>query len=146
MTNKDEMWARNTARALAGPIAAALLLALAGCATAPPPPEEMKSLVWPAPPLPTRIQFVRSIFSEEDLNRDITFNEKLVEFISGKKPPLNRIAEPMGLAVSDDGSRLYVSDYAQLAVFVFDFAQKKIHQDRQGGAARPADGNRAGRR
>ena len=69
---------------------------------------------------------MRSLYSEEDIGRDATFNEKLVEFIAGKKPPANRIAEPMGLAVSDDGHRLYVSDYAQLAVFVFDFASKKF--------------------
>ena len=98
-------------------------LVLAGCVTAP-PPAEMQRLVWPAPPLPTRIEFVRSLFSEEDIGRDVTFDEKLVEFLSGKKPPANRIAEPMGLAVSDDGSRVYVSDYAQLAVFVFDFGKK----------------------
>ena len=106
-------------------VAAGLMVLLASCATTP-PPVEMKRLVWPAPPLTTRIEFVRSLFSEDDIGRDITFNEKLVEFISGKKPPANRIAEPMGLAVSDDGSRLYVSDYAQLAVFVFDFAQKSF--------------------
>ena len=33
-------------------------------------------------------------------------------------------AANMGLVVSDDGNRVYVSDYAQHAVFVFDFAQK----------------------
>ena len=81
---------------------AGLLILLASCATAP-PPAEMTRLVWPAPPLTTRIEFVRSIFSDEDLGRDITFNEKLAEFLSGQKPPANRIAEPMGLAVSDDG-------------------------------------------
>ena len=105
-------------------IVVATLLVISGCATAPPP--QMERLVWPARPLPTRIEFVRSIFSEEDIGRDVTFDEKLVEFISGKKPPANRIAEPMGLAVSDDSNRLYVSDYAQLAVFVFDFEKKSF--------------------
>jgi len=102
-------------------IAAAVLVS--SCTTA--PPQEIH-LVWPAPPQPARIEFVRSIFSDKDLGRDITFNEKLVEFIAGKKPPANRIAEPLGLAVSDDGNRVYVSDYAQLAVFIFDFGEKKF--------------------
>ncbi len=95
------------------------ILAIAGCATA--PKEEPVRLVWPPPPLKPRIEFVRSIISDQDLNRDTTFSEKLLAFLAGEKPLPNRIVEPMGLALSDDGQRLYVSDYAQLAVFVFDF-------------------------
>ncbi len=124
MSNEIMESGRRAGRVTALAVSAALVVLLASCATAPPP--EMKRLVWPAPPLPTRIEFVRSLFSEADLGRDATFDEKLVEFIAGKKPPANRIAEPMGLAVSDDGSRLYVADYAQLAVFVFDFTQKSF--------------------
>lgn len=101
------------------------LLAVAGCATAP-IQEEVARLVWPAPPLKPRIEFVRSIVSDEDLGQDTTFSQKLVAFLAGEKPLPNRIVEPMGLAVSDDGQRLYVSDYAQLSVFVFDFAGKKF--------------------
>ena len=117
--------AKRASRALIWTTKAGMLALLASCA-APPTLPDAKLLVWPAPPLPARITFVRSLFSDEDLGRDATFNEHLVEFLAGKAPPANRIAEPMGLAVSDDGNRLYVSDYAQLAVFVFDFAQKKF--------------------
>ena len=99
-----------------------LLLLLGGCATA--PQKEEVRLVWPSPPLKPRIEFVRSVVSAENLERDTTFSERLVAFLAGEKPPPNRVAEPMGLAVSDDGQRLYVSDFAQLAVFIFDFGQK----------------------
>ena len=112
-----------------------LLSLLIGCATAPPP--EMKRLVWPAPPLTTRVEFVRSLFSDKDLGRDLTFDEKVLEFFTGKKPPANRIAEPMGIAVSDDGTRVYVSDYAQLSVFVFDFAAKTFLDIGKGTLGRP---------
>lgn len=108
----------------------ALLVAaivLGSCATAPKAPEA-KRLVWPPAPETARIEFVRSLFSEEDLGRDATFNEKVIEFISGRKPPANRISEPMALALSDDGERVYVSDYAQLAVFVFDFGKKTFNK------------------
>ncbi len=98
------------------------VLVLAGCATA--PKEEPVRLVWPPPPLNPRIEFVRSIVSDEDLGRDTTFSQTLVNFLAGEKPPPNRIVEPMGLAVSDDGKRLYVSDYAQLEVFIFDIGRK----------------------
>jgi len=113
--------ARNTS--LSG--AAVLFAMLTGCATAP-PPQAPVHLVWPAPPLTTRIEFVRSITSDENLGRDTTFDEELLNFLSGIKPPPNRIVEPMGLAVSDDGDRLYVSDIAQGAVFAFDFPQKSF--------------------
>jgi DNA-binding beta-propeller fold protein YncE len=118
------MLAWRIARVKVGRIAVAgLLVALAGCATAP-KKEEPVRLVWPGPPLKPRIEFVRSVVSDEDLDKDTTFSQRLVAFLAGEKPAANRIVEPMGLVVSDDGQRLYVSDYAQLAVFVFDFGQK----------------------
>ncbi len=104
---------------------AGLLAILTGCATAPPKVEEIRP-VWPPPPLTARIEFVRSIVSEENLGRDTTFSERLLNFLGGEKPQPNRIVEPMGVAVSDDGQRMYVSDFAQLAVFVFDFPEKKF--------------------
>ena len=123
MRKDDEVYGGRQVRRLGrGAAAAALLLVLAGCATA--PQQEMTRLVWPAPPLPARIEFVRSITSDKDIDNDVTFSEKMVEFLSGVKPPANRIVEPMGLAVSDDGNRVYVSDFVQLAVYVFDFKQK----------------------
>ena len=120
------MSARRIIRGMAGWIALGeLLLLLAGCATAPPRGQDVR-LVWPPPPLPTRIEFVRSIVSDEDLGRDTTFAQRIVAFLAGEKPLPNRIVEPLGLAVSDDGQRLYVSDFAQLEVFIFDFGQKKF--------------------
>ena len=102
-----------------------LLLGLAGCATG---REEQKliRLVWPEPPAAPRIEFGRTIGSERDLGRDPTAAENLMEFLSGRKPPVWHLAEPMGLAVSDDGNRLYVADFGQLAVYVFDFQTRKV--------------------
>jgi len=102
-----------------------LFALLAGCASAPPPAKDTK-MVWPPPPLPTRIQFVRAISSEKDLSADTTFSESLAAFLTGEKLPSGRIAEPAGLAVSDDGERLYVSDLMQQAVFMFDFKNAKF--------------------
>lgn len=106
-------------------IAVASTVLLGGCASEPPKQQEVK-LVWPPPPLQPRIKFVRSIVSEESLGRDTTFGEDLVAFLTGEKIPTNRIAEPVGLAVSDDGDRLYVSDLMQRAVFMFDFKNSKF--------------------
>ena len=90
-------------------VAALVPLLVAGCTSAPPKPEEPK-LVWPAPPEPPRIQFVRSIMSEEDLKKDTTFTAAMASFLTGEKIPEGRIASLAGLAVSADGQRLYVAD------------------------------------
>jgi DNA-binding beta-propeller fold protein YncE len=140
---------RSSARQVAGILGAGLLILLSGCATQPSgDSEENIKLVWPAPPLPKRIAFVRSIYGEKDINEDNTFKPDLVDFLSGKKPPENRITEPMGIAVSDDGERLFVSDFVQLAVYEFDFGKKKftkINKDKQlerpAGIALDADEN-----
>ena len=63
-----------------------LFALLAGCASAPPPAKDTK-MVWPPPPLPTRIQFVRAILSEKDLSADTTFSESLAAFLTGEKLP-----------------------------------------------------------
>lgn len=102
-------------------------LALAACATIKQAPDQTR-LVWPPPPLTARIEFVRSVVSDEDLSRDTTFSQRLMNFLAGEKPRPHRIVEPMGLAVSDDGQRLYVSDFAQMAVFVFDFGHKSFRK------------------
>jgi DNA-binding beta-propeller fold protein YncE len=100
---------------------------LVGCASAPPLKEEPK-LVWPAPPLPPRIEFVRSITSEDDLKADTTFSASLVTFLAGEQIPEGRIASPAGLAVSADAERLYVADPLQHKVFTFDFAKKELRK------------------
>ncbi len=91
---------------------------LGGCATA--PKEEQTLLVWPPPPLPARIEFVRSIVGEQDLKQDTTFSQKVMDFLTGIKPPPTRIVEPMGIAVTDDGQRLYVAN-SRGYVLMFDF-------------------------
>jgi DNA-binding beta-propeller fold protein YncE len=100
---------------------------IGGCASAPPPKEEPK-LVWPAAPLPPRIEFVRSITSEDDLKADTTFSASLVTFLAGEQIPEGRIASPAGLAVSADAQRLYVADPLQHKVFTFDFANKELRK------------------
>ena len=98
---------------------------LSGCATSP-KESEVQHLAWPPPPQTARIEFVRNYVSDEDLEHDTTFSQRVMNFVRGDKPTVNRIAEPMGLAVSDDGKRLYVSDFGHLAVFVFDFEKNSF--------------------
>jgi len=96
---------------------------LAGCAGQ---SQQLVKMAWPPPPDVTRIEFVREIYSDNDLSQDTTFTQSVINFVAGTKPPPNHIVEPMGLVVSDDGQTLYVSDTAWQEVFVFDFGQKKF--------------------
>jgi DNA-binding beta-propeller fold protein YncE len=102
----------------------AVVLIVGGCATAPKQVET--KLVWPPPPGVARIQFVRSIVSDEDLEHDTTATQKILNLLGGDKPSTNQFAEPTGIAVSEDGNRIYVSDIMQRAVYIFDFGNKSF--------------------
>jgi len=115
---------RAVVRSAVTALCAAALLIVGGCATAPKPVET--KLVWPPPPGVARIQFVRSIASDEDLEHDTTTTQKILNFLGGDKPTSNQFAEPTGIALSDDGSRIYVSDIMQRAVYIFDFGAKSF--------------------
>ena len=102
-------------------LAVALPVLLAGCA-ATPEKVQQTNLVWPPPPQQPRIEFVRTISNESAVNRESTFSENISNFLGGEKPKAGQISSPMGVVVSDDGQRLYVSDFARSTVFLFDFA------------------------
>lgn len=114
--------ARRVARAMYATTAAAMVALLVGCGSA--PVAEAPRMVWPEPPEVGRIEFVRTLVDDNDLTKDTTASRKLLNFLAGEVASTNRVLEPMGIAVSDDGHRVYISDFAQLAVFVFDFEKK----------------------
>jgi DNA-binding beta-propeller fold protein YncE len=104
--------------------AVALTLALgSGCAAR----EKTKpiDLMWPEPPEKPRIHFVRTLASELDLNPP-SFLRTIPDLLIGRRRQVASLREPLGLAISDDAQRLFVSDYQKLAVYVFDFAANKI--------------------
>lgn len=102
-----------------------LFLAAAGCTTVAERPKPVE-LMWPEPPLTPRIKFIRTLASEFDLGRSPTVTERLVQLVAGSKPPVGHLAEPMAIAVSDDGQRIYVSDYGQGVVYRFDLGEKRL--------------------
>lgn len=108
-----------------GWILAGTIALLAGCATAPQKSADIH-LVWPPAPQQPRIKFIRSISSEKALGHDTTFSEHIANFLGGEKPRKGQMVEPMGVVASDDGQRLYVSDFARSEVFIFDFGNKKF--------------------
>jgi DNA-binding beta-propeller fold protein YncE len=101
-------------------LAAAALLA-AGCAHAPKPAD----VVWPDPPDVPRIKFVRYFKSDKDLNGD-SFWEGVSRALVGNRRTTNAFARPLGIAVSDDGERLYVADILVQAIFALDLKAKTM--------------------
>lgn len=84
-------------------IALTLAALAAGCAHAP----QRAEVVWPDPPETPRIRFVTSFAADVDLESGgwSSFRRSLLGEGSA-----TRIRQPMGLAVSDDGQRVYVAD------------------------------------
>jgi sugar lactone lactonase YvrE len=108
-------------------LAAALLAALAACAHAPPKPP----VVWPDPPEKARIQFVTAFQSQQDLKKGRWTS--VINVIFGGGFDLG-IKHPMGLAISDDGERLYVADLRGSQVLRVDFKEKKMSRFATDGA------------
>jgi sugar lactone lactonase YvrE len=74
-------------------------------------------LLWPAPPLPTRIRYVGSVASPDDVGREKGFWAKVVEFFVG--PEDDVLLKPMAVAVDGD-NRLLVADPAAKRVHIYD--------------------------
>lgn len=101
-----------------------LFLLAAGCATVEKP--KLIDMMWPEPPLTPRVKFVRHLADERDLERKATFGESFLKFLTGKVPPNSQLYQPVEVAVSDDGQRVYLSDYSRGLVFRFDMEKKKV--------------------
>jgi DNA-binding beta-propeller fold protein YncE len=102
-------------------VAFALASALAGCAHAPPP---RPPVVWPDPPETPRIRFVMAFRSEEDLAKGRWAS--LSKILFGGTNADAGMRHPMGLAISDDGDRLYVADLRGSQVLRVDLNAKKM--------------------
>ncbi len=106
--------------------AAPLLLA---CSHAP----AYKAVTWPAPPEKPRIRFVRTFSSSEDVDDSSWSRVKRAALGAG---PSITLRQPMGLAVSPDGKRLYIADHMLAHVVVADLEKRRLEtfapQDPQG--------------
>jgi DNA-binding beta-propeller fold protein YncE len=103
------------------PVAAVALLALAGCATVERQPTAER--VWPGPPDLARIRFVRIVQDQGDLTRR-GFGA-LTDALVGEGPAWP-LSQPMGIAPSPDGKRLYVTNYSDPGLFLVDFESGRM--------------------
>ncbi len=91
-------------RSLRALIAGTVIAAAAGCAHSKPKTVEV---VWPEPPDVPRIKFVRYFRAVDDV-KDSGWNV-FGRAILGTKDNL-QVQRPQGIAISDDGQRVYVAD------------------------------------
>lgn len=97
-------------------------------------PEKNKELLWPEPPLIPRIKYVGFLRSQNDLTKD--GGAQFVDVLLGSKRLPDSLNQPMAIAPSPDGKRLYVSDYIKRGVYVFDFQNNQMFRF---GVGRQAD-------
>ncbi len=96
-----------------------LLLAIlfAACAT---PNVKIVKPVWPDPPQKPMIRFVTGLRSKEDLPRHLTGWQKFKQAALGERD-IAILLQPSDAAISEDGQRLYVTDWVRGYIIVFDF-------------------------
>lgn len=83
---------------------------------------------WPEPPLPARIEYVGVLASERDMGRKPAFVDTLDTFITGQAARESKLIQPMDVAVSNNGRRVFVSDLAAHKVYVFDLDRRTMEQ------------------
>ena len=107
----------------------ALVVAAAGCEVStrsaePKPPAteggSYQRLIWPQPPAPTRIRYMRSIAEPRDLGIKKSFFGRLIDVITGNH--IGRLVRPTGVAERD--GVIYVADSGAQAVWIFDPANQ----------------------
>jgi DNA-binding beta-propeller fold protein YncE len=79
-------------------------------------------VVWPDPPEKPRIRFVTAFRTGDDLDTSGWANFRRSLFGNSSVT----MGQPMGVAPSDDGKRVYVADYGLSQVLVVDLDQKSM--------------------
>ena len=105
-------------------IASVLLLSTAACEVSstgvepsnPAVAGSYERLIWPQPPAPSRIRYVRSIAEARDIGIEKSFLGKLVEAVTGNDQ--GRMVRPTGVTERD--GVIYVADSGAGAVWIFD--------------------------
>ncbi len=95
------------------------VLFFAGCAA-----NKTVEIYWPPPPQKSRIKFVRTFRNQDDFGKG--GGEAAMDALLGEKKRRLTLRQPMALAPSRDGKRLYVSDFTLKAVLVFDFDKREV--------------------
>jgi DNA-binding beta-propeller fold protein YncE len=123
-------------RVLALSILIAVAALLSGCSSQATVDEEViasKPLIWPDPPEPARISYIRSISTPKDIGAGKGFFKRVIELVLGSD--VDDIIKPYGIAVDSRG-RVIVADTAFKRVHIYDLKENKYrHIDFAGKAS-----------
>ncbi len=85
---------------------------------------DAEEFVWPLPPDPPKIQYVKSIHSELDVGRKRSLAKRIFESIFGRGP-LRALKKPISVH-ADKSGRLFVADTGWRKVLIFDYKNKSL--------------------
>ena len=111
-------------KGLGAAFALAALSIAAGCASGPAVQEELvpqTPLIWPSPPEPARVQYIKTISRPEDIGASKGFFRRVADLLLGSKN--DRLIKPYGLTMDSRG-RLIIADTAFKKVHIFDLTEK----------------------
>lgn len=83
-----------------------------------------EDFVWPLPPDPPKIKFVKSIHSEMDVGHKRSFVRRIYEAVFGRAP-LRALKKPL-VVHTDKSERILVVDSGWRKVLVFDFENNQL--------------------
>ena len=99
-------------------VASALLLS--GCATE--MPRTQRRYVWPRPPDPPKIEWIKSYYSQNDFPK--SGSKSAMESLFGEETPI-LFEKPIDIKSNGRG-RVYVTDIVLNAVVVYDLVASKV--------------------
>ncbi len=88
--------------------------------------------VWPPPPFPARVRFVRSVAGPTDLGMTPSLRQKIGELFAGSREAW--FIRPTGVAAT--GRAIYVADPGAQALWVLDTRSGRFRQIREAGGQR----------
>lgn len=115
----------------------ALLLLLTGCSSVRSPSSASSSPlpVWPAPPEPARIGYVRSFSTPVDFGAKSSTFARFGRWLTGSAKSSNALRKPFGLAL-DEEENLCLTDTGANCVCFYDRKARKWHSWERVGAVR----------
>lgn len=104
----------------------AIAIGATGCASS--GPRQLPVMLrWPDPPDPSRIEYDSVILSARDIIGPRTLGQNVKAFIGlDVEGEIRKITHPADIEVTPDGSKVYVSDFAQGIVHIFDLANREV--------------------
>ncbi|MHB8482531.1 MAG: NHL repeat-containing protein [Nitrospiria bacterium] len=100
-----------------------IVIGLVGCAAE---KKEMVNIVWPLPPDPPRVRYVKSIQDAKEVLPPKSFFKKAAAFLFGEAET-PRVILPYGL-FSGSAGKIFVTDTELQVVHLFDFSNKVYRQ------------------